>query len=49
MDEIKTRKVGWLTWEAEVAIGNSIYYFQAFTKKKAIQYAQEEQERYANP
>lgn len=45
-DDIKTRKVSLFTWEAEVSIGNSIYYFQALTKNRAIKYAQEQYERY---
>jgi hypothetical protein len=39
MDEPKVRKVGLLTWEAEVSIGNSIYYFQSYLKNRAIKLA----------
>lgn len=45
-DNMISRKVGLVTWETQVTIGNTIYYFQAFRRKNAERWALEELNRY---
>ena len=39
--QITTRKVRFLTWEADLPIGRVVYTFQSFTKKGAAKKAAE--------